>query len=137
MDVVNSCFDFWKCPTEVGVDYPIDEGKERYYLLHGDFFVTGWLSLTFSPSLFLKALSPVINGFLREVFRGALDVCVGSLSAFLEPGSVVVSFPCRVESFLWEILVHSKRHGSSHEESSDVGPEGDSGRCGFGCEVEL
>lgn len=41
VDVVNSSLKSWNCPTEVSVGHPIDERKERYYLLQGDFFVTG------------------------------------------------------------------------------------------------
>ncbi len=38
---VDSGLEFWEHPTEVGVDYLIDEGQEGFYLLQGDLFVTG------------------------------------------------------------------------------------------------
>lgn len=55
VDVVDSCFDFWKRPAEAGVDYPIDERKERCYLLEGNFFVTGWLPFSLFPESFSES----------------------------------------------------------------------------------
>lgn len=46
---------------------------------------------------------------------------------FQESGSVGVSFSCRLESALWDVLVENDCHSCSHQEASDVGPEGDAG----------
>lgn len=51
VDVVNSRFKSWNCPTEVGVDYPFDKGEEGFYLLKGYFFVTGWGAFSFLHKL--------------------------------------------------------------------------------------